>query len=97
MRKVCLRMNELEKYKIIKDLVDHGGNKNRAAVNLRLTVRQIQRLIKTYKEKGKSGFVHGNRSRKPAKTIDKPISDTIIYLYCTKIKALILNIFMNTL
>ncbi len=77
-------MNELEKYKIIKDLVDHGGNKNRAAVNLGLSMRQIQRLIKKYKEKGKSGFVHGNRSRKPAKTIDKPISDTIIYLYCTK-------------
>ena len=77
-------MNELEKYKTIKELVDHGGNKNRAAVKLGLSIRQIQRLIKTYKEKGKSGFVHGNRSRKPAKTIDKPISDKIIHLYRTK-------------
>ena len=77
-------MNELKKYKAIKELVDHGGNKNRAAVNLGLSIRQIQRLIKTYKEKGKSGFVHGNRSRKPAKTIDKPISKKIIYLYTTK-------------
>lgn len=31
MRKVELRMNEKEKYEVIKELVDHKGNKNRAA------------------------------------------------------------------
>ena len=30
MRKVELRMNEKEKYEVIKELVDHNGNKNRA-------------------------------------------------------------------
>ena len=30
------------------------------------------------------GFVHGNRFRKPAKTLDKPISETIILLYRNK-------------
>ena len=29
MKEVKLRMNELEKYKVIKELVDHNGNKNR--------------------------------------------------------------------
>ena len=33
MRKVELRMNELQKYEVIKELVDHNGNKNRAAKN----------------------------------------------------------------
>ncbi len=33
MRKVELRMNEKEKYEVIKELVDHDGNKNRAAKN----------------------------------------------------------------
>ena len=56
MRKVTLRMNELEKYKEIKELVDHGGNKRRAAQRLGITVRQINRLIIKYKEKGKSRF-----------------------------------------
>ena len=28
MRKVELRMNEKEKYEVIKDLVDHNGNKS---------------------------------------------------------------------
>ena len=54
MRKVNLRMKELNKYEVIKELVDHGGNKKRAALKLGLTVRQINRLIKIYKEKGKS-------------------------------------------
>lgn len=54
MRKVNLRMNELEKYNVIKELVDHKGNKKHAALKLGLSVRQINRLIIKYKEKGKS-------------------------------------------
>ena len=84
MRKVELRMNEQEKYEIIKELVEHNGNKHRASKKLNLSIRQIDRLINIYKEKGKSGFVHGNRSKKPATTLDKSISETIILLYNTK-------------
>ena len=54
MRKVVLRMNELEKYEKIKDLVDHNGNKRHVALQLGLSVRQVERLVKKYKENGKS-------------------------------------------
>lgn len=37
MRKVELRMNDLEKYEIIKELVDHNGNKNRTSKKLGLS------------------------------------------------------------
>ena len=84
MRKVELRMNEKEKYDVIKELVDHNGNKNRAAKKLGISKRQIDRLIIKYKEKGKSGFIHGNRSKKPVNTLDKSISEDIILLYKTK-------------
>ena len=84
MRKVELRMNEQEKYDVIKELVDHGGNKNRAAKKLGISRRQVDRLIIKYKEKGKSAFVHGNRSRKPVSTLDKSISEDIILLYKNK-------------
>ena len=36
------------------------------------------------KERGKEGFVHGNRSRKPATTLNKSLSEDIILLYKTK-------------
>ena len=44
----------------------------------------MNRLIIIYKEKGKSGFVHGNRSKKPIRTLDKTISENIILLYKNK-------------
>ena len=84
MRKVELRMNEQEKYEVIKELVDHNGNKNRASKKLGLSRRQIDRLIIKYKEKGKAGFVHGNRTRKPVNALDNSISEDIILLYKTK-------------
>ena len=45
MRKVELRMNEEYKYKIIKKLVETNGNKQRAAVTLKKSIRQIDRMI----------------------------------------------------
>ena len=84
MRKVELRMNELEKYEVIKELVNHNGNKNRASKKLGISIRQINRLIIIYKEKGKSGFIHGNRGRIPSKALDKSISEDIILLYKSK-------------
>ena len=45
MRKVELRMNEQNKYEIIKKLIETNGNKKRAATRLGCTVRTINRLI----------------------------------------------------
>lgn len=64
-------MNEQEKHKIIKEIVDYNGNKNRTSKKINIYGKQIDRLIIKYKEKGKSGFVHGNSSKKPTNTIDK--------------------------
>lgn len=56
----------------------------KAHKKLGLSRRQIDRLIILYKEKGKSGFIHGNRGKCPTKTLDKSISDNIVLLYKTK-------------
>ncbi len=84
MRKVELRMKEQKKYEVIKELVDHKGNKTRASIELGISKRQVNRLINIYKEKGKSGFVHGNRGHIPTKALDKSISENIILLYKNK-------------
>ena len=83
-RKVELRMNEQEKYEIIKKLVDDNGNKLRAAQKLNLSIRQVNRLIKGYKEEGKAFFVHGNRGRQPVNTIPDDVKQLVIDLYNTK-------------
>ena len=84
MKEVKLRMNEKEKYEVIKELVDHKRNKNRASKKLSISRRQVNRLIIKYKEKGKAGFVHGNRTKKPVNALNNSISKDIITLYKNK-------------
>lgn len=84
MKEVKLRMKEQIKYDVIKELVDHNGNKDRATLKLNMTIRQINRLIIKYKKDGKSAFVHGNRGHVPTKALDKSITENIILLYRTK-------------
>jgi len=84
MRKVELRMNEQYKYDIIKKLVETNGNKKRASIKLNLSIRQIDRLIKGYKEFGKEFFIHGNRGRKPAHALSEDFKNKIEELYVTK-------------
>lgn len=83
-RKVELRMNENMKYKIIKKLIEGNGNKQRAAIELNCTVRNVNRMIKGYKEQGKAFFIHGNRGRKPAHTLSYSTRQAIVDLYRTK-------------
>lgn len=71
------------------ELIDHNGNKNLAAQKLGISRRQVDRLIIIYKEKGKSGFVHGNRGHKPQKALDKSISKILSYFI--RINTLILT------
>ena len=77
-------MDEQKKYEVIKKLVDENGNKDRAALTLGITKRQVYRLIKIYKEKGKEGFIHGNRGRKPATTVPDATRQLVLDLYKTK-------------
>ena len=87
-RNVKLRMNELQKYEVTKELVDHNGSKNWAAKKLSISRRQINRLIIKYEDKCKAGFVRENRTRKPVNALDKSISEDIILLYKSKISRL---------
>ena len=78
-------MNEEKKYETIKALVDHPNtNKLRAAVELGCTLRTINRMILRYKRYGKTGFIHGNRGRKPVSTIPDAIRSAVVMLYLNK-------------
>lgn len=81
MRKVELRMNEDYKYNVIKKLVETNSNKKSAALKLNCSSRTINRLIKLYKNEGKSGFVHKNRNRKPSTAFSREVRDMITHLY----------------
>lgn len=50
-------------------------------MKLDLSIRQISRLVNVYKAKGKAGFVHGNRNRRPANSLPQESGKQIIALY----------------
>jgi len=77
-------MKEQNKYEMIKSVVDHNANKNRAALNLGVTRRTIDRLILGYRQKGKAFFSHKNKGRCPVTTLSKELRKKIVDLYQTK-------------
>lgn len=84
MRKVLLSMEAQEKYEIIKRVAEGHITKNTAAVKIGCTVRHIGRLLTTYEQKGKSGFLHGNTGRKPVHALTDQQKTEIITLYNNK-------------
>lgn len=81
MRKVNLTMKEKYRYKVIKKLVDTNGNKKSAELKLGCSRRTVDRLIKNYKENGKSSFSHGNKNREPSNKLTDDKRKQIIKLY----------------
>ncbi|WEV37130.1 helix-turn-helix domain-containing protein [Lactobacillus sp. ESL0677] len=77
-------MKAERKYQIIKELLDHHGNKKRAALALGITVRQVNRLLKMYQAQGKAAFIHGNKDRLPVNHLTTEINKQIVTLYQTK-------------
>jgi len=83
-KRINLTMNEVQKYEVIKKLVDSNGNKARAAIELGCTPRHVNRMIAGYKREGKAFFSHGNKGRVPSNTISEDIKNTIVALYSNK-------------
>lgn len=78
-------MDEQKKYEVIKSLADHPtSNKDRAALELGVTRRHINRLLVGYRKFGKAFFIHGNRGRKPVSTIPSKTRQLVVDLYRTK-------------
>ena len=71
-------MNELKKYRVIKLVHDGKKKKQRASVELGLSRRQVNRLLKAYQEKGKQAFVHGNRGVRPNHAMSLETKEKII-------------------
>ena len=61
--KIELTVEEFNENEIIKELADHGSNKNTAALMLGCTRCTIDRHIAGYKSESKAYYIHGNCSK----------------------------------
>ncbi|CAM2169864.1 ISNCY family transposase [Burkholderia orbicola] len=67
---VTLTMRELDRLKVIQAVVDTGLKPGRAAERLGLSVRQVERLVLRYRERGPGGVASGRRGRPGNRKLD---------------------------
>ncbi len=94
---IQLTMFEELKYQTIKKVCQGQLSKERAEVNLDLSRRQINRLVRAYQTKGKAAFQHGNYQRQPATTLSPAIKSQILELYQTKYESFNVTHFVEKL
>ena len=79
-----LNDKEQNKYDVIKKVIDGTMTRKEASIKLNLSLKQIDRLKLVYKNKGKEGFIHGNRGKSNPKKKDDELIQTLIDLYLEK-------------
>ncbi|MEO7117867.1 MAG: ISNCY family transposase [Candidatus Limnocylindrales bacterium] len=69
---------------VLNHVLTGGLTAEEAARVLHLSVRQIRRLLRRYRDDGSAGLVHGNRDRAPAHRIPDTVRDRVIELATTR-------------
>ncbi|PMS16401.1 integrase [Trinickia dabaoshanensis] len=68
--RITMTMRELDRFKVIQDVVDGKLQPWRAADRLELTTRQIRRLAARFREHGPAGLVSGHRTKPGNRRLD---------------------------
>lgn len=73
--RITMRMRELDRFKVIQDVVDGKLKPWRAVERLELRTRQIRRLVARLSEHGPGGFVSGHREKPGNRRLDLGAAD----------------------
>jgi len=79
-----LNNNEKKKYEVIGKVVNGEISRKEASVELKLSLKQIDRLKKTFHLEGENGFIHGNRGKENPNKKDISLINEIEQLYLNK-------------
>lgn len=77
---INLTMTEITKLNVIQSVIDHKRTGLEASEVLKITPRQVWRLVKKVKAGGFEGIKHGNKNRIPAHAISSDLKEKIITL-----------------
>jgi len=72
---------EIQRYQIIRKVLERGINQQEASEFLKLSDRQIRRIVKRVKIEGESGVVHRSRGRPGNRSIKVSFRSKILKLY----------------
>jgi len=80
---LMMTRQEIQRYQIIRKVLDRQINQQEASEVLRLSDRQIRRIVKRVKTEGESGVVHRSRGRVGNRSIKVLFKEKILRLYRT--------------
>ena len=79
-RNISMSAKEVDRITVMDNLLTKRVKQRHAAAQLGLSVRQIQRLVRRYREQGASGLIHKNRGRVSNRAINGQEKDRVIEL-----------------
>ena len=79
-----LNDKENKKYETIEKVINGFMTRKEASIELKLSLKQIDRLKNIYYSKGKDGFIHGNRGKLNLNKKDENLIKTLEELYLEK-------------
>ena len=77
---IVMTQKEVQRYEIIKELIDQKINGTQAAKQLALSIRQTKRLKGRVKKEGIQGIIHKNRGKQSKKKIPDKTKKKIVKL-----------------
>lgn len=77
---IAMSHKELDRVGVIRKVADQGLVQREAALQLGLSVRQVKRLVRAFRDRGAAGLVSGHRGRPGNNRIDALVRDQFIEL-----------------
>jgi len=82
--KLTLNKKEQNRVIVLNQVESKKLSIERAAILLKISQRQVWRLIASYRKQGAAGLAHGNRGRKPANAYPEELKEEIFQLATSK-------------
>jgi hypothetical protein len=83
---LMMTRQEIQRYQIIRKALDRDLNQQEASEILRLSDRQIRRIVHRVKLEGESGVIHRLRGRKGNRRIDACLKQKVLKIYRSRYK-----------
>jgi len=83
MERVTLTIKEWKRARVLHDLQEGRITGTQTAQVLGLSLRQVWRLAKSYREKGEQGLAHGNRLRPSPRRVSESVRKAVLQLATT--------------
>jgi len=78
---LMMTRQEIQRYQIIRKVLERQINQQEASEVLRLSDRQVRRIVKRVKVEGESGVVHRSRGRPGNRSIESSFKERALKLY----------------